>query len=167
MRIGIVCEGPSDAAVITNILKGATGIDTSNFIPIVPILDNTSKAHLNPDTHSSWTVVVKECQEKKKIVPFLQQKDNTHLVIHLDTAEAMHYGVTIPDVDDPEYCSKLRNEVISQIKKWLGTEYEGITLYAVAIQEIDAWVLTIYAPKDSCMFPDAKKEFQKHLRNKD
>jgi hypothetical protein len=164
MRIGIICEGPSDAAVIVNILKGATGLDTSNFIPIVPVVDNTTKAHLNPDTHSSWSVVINECKEKKKIRPFFSQSDSSHLVIHLDTAEAKEYGINIPENDDKEYCSKLRTEVIRKIETLLGDEYKDITLYAIAIQEIDAWVLTIYQKQENCLIRDPKKEFQRSLK---
>lgn len=163
MRIGIVCEGPSDAAVIINILKGTTGLDSSNFVPILPVIDNTSKAHLSPDTFSSWTVVLKECTEKKKILPFLGQRDSTHLVIQIDTAEANDYGIDYPNLDDPEYCLELRGRVIEKIAGMLGEEIHKITLYAIAIHEIDSWVLTIFEQDKNCFIKDSKKQLQKTL----
>ena len=164
MRIGIVCEGPSDMAVIVNILKGVTGLDTNNFVPLVPVLDNTSKAHLNPDTFSSWSVVVAECQQKRKIERFFKQTDSAYLVVHLDTAEAESYGVEIPDIGDTDYCSKLRERVVNKIDEWLAGEYRDVTLYAIAIQEIDSWVITIYEQTDNCHIKDAKKVLQKIIK---
>lgn len=164
MRIGIIAEGRSDIAVIQNILKGVTGLNTNNFIPIVPIIDNTSKAHLNPDTFSSWSVVKTECINKPKISKFLKLADSTHIVIHLDTAEASDYGIILPSIEDADYCKKLRDTVIAKIKEWLGNEHNfDNTLYAIAIQEIDSWVLTIYSQVQNCEIIDAKKAFKKSI----
>ena len=166
MRIGIVCEGHSDRAVIENILIGVTGLNSSDFVPILPTPDNTSKGQLNPDTFGSWTNVVNECKTKKKIAPFLMLADSTHIVVHLDTAEADAMGIELPDIKDIEYCHKVRKIFIENIDLWLGENYKEVTLYAIAIQEIDAWVLTIFDKSENCKVINAKKRFQYVLGKK-
>lgn len=159
MRIGIISEGGADTAVITNILKGITGLDSSNFVPLRPRLsfDKTSLQHLDPEQKGGWTLVRHECQDGKKISDFFSLEDSTHVVIHIDSSEAELYGIKRPEKNYHEYCLELRNRIKQEIQIWLSYKYENKILYAIAIEEIDAWVLTLFSSKDTCSFPNAKR----------
>ena len=166
MRIGILAEGPSDVAVITNIIKGVTGLETNDIIAIQPKLqfDNTHLAHLDPDSHSTWSLVKNECIEQKKINSFFKLADSKYFAIHLDTAEAELYGVERPKTNDENYCSLLRETVINKINEWLDGKYQKEVLYAIAIQETDAWILTLHEKSESCLISDPKKELKKKFQ---
>lgn len=168
MRIGIISEGGADTAVITNILKGITGLDSSNFVPIRPRLsfDNTTLQHLDPDQKGGWSMVQWECQERKKIAEFFSLDDATHIVVHIDSAEAEQYGIRKLDKDYHEYCTELRTQVINKIKEWLNQEYQEKMLYAVAIEEIDAWVLVMFHNGSTCGIVNPKAKLQYLLGKK-
>jgi hypothetical protein len=162
MRIGIISEGPADTAVITNILKGITGLDSNDIVPLRPRLkyDNTHLAHLDPDSHGSWTLVRQECVERKKIEEFLSFEDSTHILIHIDSAEAALYGITLPEKKGHAYCEKLRALVINKIHQWLEFNHLEEVIYAIAIEETDAWVLTIFEDKETCFINNPKNKLR-------
>ena len=169
MRIGIIAEGWSDIAVITNLIKGVTGLDTNDIVPIQPRLqyDNTHLAHLNPDTHSSWTSVRKECMEQRKMDAFFQLEDSQFFVIHIDAAEAPLYEVVKPAVKDHTYCGLLRTAISDKMREWLRGNYTNVAIFAIAIEEIDAWVLTLYDIGKTCFIVDSKKALKKTLNKLD
>lgn len=168
MRIGIVSEGPADTAVITNILKGVTGMDTNDIVPIQPRLkyDKTHLAHLDATSFSNWSLVRQECMERKKIEEFLSLEDSTHVVIHIDASEASLYEIEIPPKDYHQYCTTLRQAVVDKIKSWLDHNFSEIILHAVAIEETDAWVLAIFETRTSCEVANPKKRLQFILSKK-
>src|SRR5689334_22478375 len=120
MQIGIISEGHSDRAVISNILVGITGIDHSDIIPLRPVYtkDETDKALDNPKTKSSYSVMKEECEERSLIDGFLAIDGQDFVVLHLDTAEADRYGVDRPSKGSG-YCEALRDLVIKKIESWL------------------------------------------------
>jgi hypothetical protein len=167
MRIGIISEGHADRAVIENILVGLTGLDKSNIIALRPIysLDETDKANKDPMTFSSWSVVKEECEERELIDGFLAIEGQDFVVIHFDTAEADQYGVNRP-AKSSTYCQDLRSLVIDEINSWLKEDISDQILYAIAIEEIDAWILTIYEKKDSTSSISPKEKLSRILARK-
>ncbi|MDJ1472719.1 hypothetical protein QNI19_03075 [Cytophagaceae bacterium DM2B3-1] len=152
MRIGVISEGHADRAVITNILIGLLGIDESDIEPLRPIyaLDETDKAlRADPRTFGSWSSVKEECEKRELIDGFLAIEGQDFIVIHIDTAEASEYGITRPDKRENNYCEELRALIIAQINTWLEIDISNHILYAIAVEEIDAWILTIYEKTDS------------------
>jgi hypothetical protein len=168
MRIGVISEGHADRAVITNIIVGITGLDLNDIEAIRPTynLDETDKA-LTPRNFSSWSVIKKECEDRILIDGFLAIEGQDFVVIHIDTAEAQEYGITRPDKKSENYCSELREMVINKINSWLDVDISSQLLYAVAIEEIDAWVLTIFEKKHSCTSANPKEKLQYILRRKE
>lgn len=144
MKIGIIAEGTTDQAVITNILKGL-GIDTSNVIPIRPDLsfDEIDKNFENTKTIGTWQGVKNSCLSKEDFELFFFDADNQHIIIQLDTAEANHadFDVIKPDKTNPNYATILRSNVIDKIHEWLDNEYIDNLLHAITIEEIEAWIL--------------------------
>lgn len=168
MRIGVISEGHADRAVIENILVGLTGLDSSNVIAIRPIynLDETDKANKDPMTFSSWSVVKEECEERELIDGFLAMEGQDFVVIHIDTAEADQYGIKRP-AKTSTYCQDLRSLVVDEINSWLKEDISDQILYAIAIEEIDAWILTIYEKRDSTTSTSPKEKLEYILRKKD
>lgn len=169
MKIGVISEGHADRAVITNILTGLTGLDQSDIEAIRPIynLDETDKALVNPLTFSSWTVVKEECEKRELLDGFLAFEGQEFVVIHIDTAEAEQYGVKRPNKKDANYCENLRQLVIQEINTWLKDDLSSEILYAVAIEEIDAWLLTIYEQGDTTISTKPKEKLSRILNKKD
>lgn len=95
--IGIVAEGPSDIAVLRNILKGKLGLDRDLTYTIRPELD-TDATDLGagryraqrPEEYSNWTLVLEECRTRTRIQEFLgnQIEEESFVVVQIDTAEA-------------------------------------------------------------------------------
>lgn len=164
MKIGVICEGHTDRAVIENILKGLRGVDSCDLIPIRPQsdFDETDISKLPPNSFGGWDAVRHECQNQMKIREFLSIEGQDFIVIHLDSAEANQYHVTKPS-KDAQYSTNLRNLIVQKIDEWLiGIEPKPI-LYAIAIEEIEAWILTIYERKDSSVSADPKARLSRTL----
>ncbi|MGB1243307.1 MAG: hypothetical protein ACPG49_12340, partial [Chitinophagales bacterium] len=58
----------------------------------------------------------------------------------------------------------LRNLVIDKINKWLEGNWKTQVHYAICIEEMEAWVHTLYENKDTSIPFQAKETFQKHLQ---
>ncbi|MEI6410336.1 MAG: hypothetical protein WCR52_13195 [Bacteroidota bacterium] len=184
MKAGIIAEGKSDMAVITNILKGKLGIDKSDIAYLVPELekDETDLAIMRPEQFSSWSIVKAKCEAGNVVRDFMDIiDDGRFLVIHIDSAERNDYGVenlTKNTIDD---LILIRNTVKSKIEEWLGENRRERIAYAIAVEETDAWVMTKYAQNrdDTGMLNNPKERLaskiiqtespkaQKQLRNLD
>lgn len=164
MRIGVISEGHADRAVIENLIVGLTGLDSVDIEPLRPQYnyDETDKAVLDPKTFSSWSVVMQECKEREMIDGFLEIEGQDFIAIHIDTAEADQYGISRPPKDN-NYCMNLRNLVIQEMIKWFGEDISDSILYAIAIEEIDAWLLTIYDNRDTTTTATPKEKLQRIL----
>ncbi|MDN3581074.1 hypothetical protein [Mucilaginibacter flavus] len=175
MIVGIYAEGRADQAVITNILKGALNIDRSDLRYELPEyhLDQTDLHTMPVEQHSSWTVVKKVCEERRLIDTFFDNPivQESFIVIQIDTAERhlVGYNVTEPvkskENDPEEYCLELRVNVIDKINGWLENSHQDKIAYAVAIEEIDAWVLTIYDSKtaDTSGYSNPKEKLSNEI----
>jgi hypothetical protein len=154
MRVGIIAEGRGDLAVLTNLLKGVLELDQADITYLRPelSLDETDLYELRPEQRGTFLLVREECRNTAQLEAFLQTIDEPRLlVVHLDTAEAHRpeYGIDVPPRDDLEaYVAALRQRVIALIDGWLEQRFRGRVRYAVAIEEIDAWVLVLYEEQD-------------------
>jgi hypothetical protein len=169
MKVGIICEGHTDRAVIINILKGLKGLDSSDIIPLRPenSLDETDLANIPADQFSNWTLVKKECETKEKLKRFLSLEGQDVVVIHIDSAESEEYGVAKP-IKDNDYSTKLRAAIILKMKEWLGEDFsDDEIVYAVAIEETEAWILTIYEKRESSTSTDPKRKLKYVLSRKE
>ncbi len=173
MRVAIYAEGRSDHAVITNILKGYLNIDQSDIQYDLPEyhLDQTDMAQMQVKEFSTWTVIRENCINSEKIDTFLNScDDDGFVIIQIDTSERNEpgYNVSLPrkhGMQLTNYCIELRDNVINKIKEWLGNNYLNDKFYfAIAIEEIEAWVLTIYSTANSARFNDPKRALNRELR---
>lgn len=179
MRVGIVAEGPADVAVLMNILHGKLGVERKDVLPIRPelTLDETDLAERRragyqpprPEEFSNWALVLEECGQRENLEAFLESPidDDRWLVVQIDTAEAAlkGYDVRKPDPAAPDYVATLRALVVARLTALVGPAIARRTRFAVAVEETDAWVLTLFAPgeKDTGLIRNPKKKLE-HLR---
>ena len=164
MRFGIIAEGSTDQAVIINILKGL-GIDSSDVIPLRPDLQVDETDRVFQFRGGTWQGVKNDCLEKTELESFFEVADNNFIVIQLDTAE--DFGITKPQkTGNPKYASQLRTQVIELINKWLSGDFAEKLLYAITIEEMEAWILTIYLNQETTTFADPKQRLRNELDRK-
>lgn len=171
MRAGIIVEGKSDAAVITNILKGILNISKSDIQYLVPEFDydETSLYEMREQQFSNWTIVKQNCLNKEKLSDFIDTfEDERFVVIHIDTDVRNEVGF---DVNEPSELKnsddiiKLRQNIKNKITEWLDNFHTEKIAFAIAIQEIDAWILTSFdkGKKDTGLYLNAKERLKKAL----
>lgn len=172
MRIGIIAEGTEDQAVIRLILK-AYGVDGSDMVDIRPSLQSDATDAAN-STIGTFQGVKKACEGKDGLRPdfdrFFIFSDQQLMVVHLDTAEIEQQNFAFkkpPKTDNlDDYCAQLRNSVVDLINTWLDHQYSDQLLYAIAIEEIEAWCLTLYLQVDTAQSADAKSKFWREANKK-
>ena len=164
MKIGIICEGATDRVVIGNILKGLKNIDSSQIVPLRPNYskDETDLAAIPADAFSNWSIVKEECKNRIKIGKFLKIEGQDIIIIHIDSAESDEYGVPKP-LKDANYSITLRKNIITKLNEWLDGQFQDKIIYAIAIEETEAWILTIYEAKDSSSSAKPKEKLEKVL----
>jgi hypothetical protein len=169
VKVGIIAEGPADVAVLVNILKGKLGLDRKDVLTIRPDLayDETDLHEMAEEQFSNWGLVLRECQDGSRIKEFLEPfADERFIVIHIDTAEAElpGYDVKKPGRQEEDYAGKLRQSVVEKINEWLGGEHLPHIRHAVAVEEMDAWLLPLWSShKDTAGRPDPKKDLHNAL----
>lgn len=175
MKVGIIAEGKADLAVITNILKGSVDIDKKSLDYIQPeyYLDETDLNNpsykMTQAQFSNWELVLKECIEKTKIIEFFDNPldEDKILIIQIDTAESElpNYNVKKPTKKgNQNYVEEIRIAVANKLDSLIGTTTYKI-IYAICVEETDAWILTIY-PKshlDTGFLNDPKKELDNQI----
>lgn len=164
MKIGVICEGHTDRAVIRNILKGLKGIDSSQIVALRPdnSLDETDLSLMTADNFSNWSLVKAECENQDKIDRFLSIEGHDFVIIHIDADCSDEYGVP-KLVKNTDYAERMRSAIVDKINEWLSNSFKDQILYAVAIEETEAWILTIYDKKDSVQSADPKQKLKHKL----
>lgn len=163
MRVGLVTEGRGDLAVLVNILKGKLGLDLEDVQFIRPEydMDETDVHDQGEALRGGWGRVKRECVERGRIREFVENAIDEEIlvVIQIDTAEAHEPGFAVerPRRDAPEYADVLRQRVVERINAWLEGDV-GRVLHAVAVEEIEAWVLTIHSTRDTAAYGDPKRQ---------
>lgn len=174
--IGIIAEGPSDAEVVKSVLVGTLRVGSSQIRVLMPSesYDESQLAAWGIDpSQSTWTLVIEECKNKKLITDFIDVLGGDSIVIHLDT----------DTVHEPNFCGKrpakdkdnleqysisLRQQVVQAIDQWLGSPYDAKTAHAIAIEEIEAWLIPLFEQnlrKDTSEPRNAKGRLERLLSN--
>ncbi|MFE8605013.1 hypothetical protein [Archangium violaceum] len=169
MRIGIIAEGRGDLAVISNILRGQLGIDFEDIQFLRPqyALDETDLHAMSEDQFSNWGLVKQECRTGSLLEEFLNSPidEERMVVIHIDTAEAElpGYDVTRPSGSTGDSAIELHRRVAAKLDEWLSRRKSGQFHYAIAIEETEAWILTLHQKKETSTARDPKKALKKVL----
>ncbi len=169
MRIGIIAEGRGDLAVISNILRGQLGIDFEDIQFLRPqyALDETDLHAMSEEQFSNWGLVKKECTTGALLEEFLDSPvdEERLVVIHIDTAEAElpGYDVARPAGSTRDAILELHKRVTAKLDEWLSGRKSDRFRYAIAIEETEAWILTLYSKKETSAARDPKKALQREL----
>lgn len=166
MRVGIIAEGPSDVAVLRNVLKGAIGLDREFTTPLRPELHRDETDLQGEGRFSNWGHVRDECLRGEKIAAFLASpiEDGPRwVIVHIDAAEAALYGVprgTDRSLDD---VGTLHDAIAAKIREWIGAHAASEVDLAIAIEATDAWVLPIYLKEETDRLPRPKERLVREL----
>lgn len=111
-------------------------------------------------------IVKKECENRKNISSFLMLEDSAAIVIHIDSAEASDYGIKRADINNKsaDFAIILRDRIRDEINEWLEHNHLDRVLYAISIEEIEAWILPIYEKRNSDSRSNPKEHLQRVLR---
>lgn len=151
-------------AVIRNILKGWLGIDKSDTRSLLPEnqVDETALHAMEKGHFSNWTLVKEACISGEHHSKFFQIQADEHLVIvHLDTdtRKEIGYEVHLPDeVSNTEHLDQLIENVSGKLREWLSPEHASKTVFAIAVEETEAWVFTLYSESHETGFHPSVKE---------
>lgn len=171
MKAGIIAEGRGDAAVITNLLKGKLNIQKSDIDYRSPELDSdeTDLSQMKPEQFSTWSIVRQKCMDTEFLRNFFEKIDDERfLVVHLDAAERLevNYEVSEPLKSKlPDYVVQVCQNIAAKISEWMQGQYANRVAYAIAVEETDAWVLTIFSKKetDTGYLENPKERLQREL----
>lgn len=165
--IGIIAEGAEDQGVLKTIFK-AFGFDDSEIRLIRPAL--SKDATDNHQTIGTLQGVKQACLGKAgkrddfdKAFVILDCKN---IAIHIDTAEIDQQDfecVRPKKVGNNNYCVELRALAINIINGWLEGNFQDELLYAISIEEVEAWCLTIYEQRNTVEIIDSKNKLRQHL----
>jgi hypothetical protein len=174
--IGIIAEGETDQAVIRNILIGL-GIDSADIRDLRPEYrkDEGDLAFEGGYKGGTLQGVKNDCLERIEFDIFFGVLD-TFIIIQLDTAECEDSGIGILRPPNKKsnlsYGTELRQNAVNKIDEWLDNNYKDKLLYAITIEEMESWILTIYLNegkdknRDTMTSADPKKKLQDELRRK-
>lgn len=177
MQLGLIAEGPFDQEVIRSVVKGSTGIDDAQVVLLRPELsadrtDRSSPHHtMKPDEYSNFALVQQECATRTKIRGFLGYVDEERrVIVHIDTDRAADYGVDKPAKAADrlaDYVENVRRRVVATMIGWLEDEHVDEIVFAVAIEETEAWLLAHWdvTAEDTARYDDPKRRFHHVLNN--
>jgi hypothetical protein len=147
---GLITEGPSDQAVIENILIGFFNLDISDDIkPLQPNKDATDDSST---MHGGWSRVISYCMSDFFSDAFISLD---YLVIQIDTDRCgeLNYEVNVFDekgkkIDSILIVERVRDKFISNFRSSFGDEfYEKFKeriIFAISVETIECWLLPIY-----------------------
>lgn len=171
MRAGIIAEGRGDLAVLRNVLEGWLGLGRDEVRFLVPEydLDNTDRHTMEQAQRSNWIRVRDECQTAERIREFLalHADDDPFVVVQIDTAEAAEKGFDVvrPDRAAPDFAESLRARVHACLDAWLPEDLVPRVRHAIAVEETDAWALTLLLGKDTTTLPRPKETLDRTLNS--
>ena len=171
--VGIISEGAEDYGVLRNIFR-ALGFDGSEIIAIRPTLSkDATDRHDNQQTIGTFQGVKNACEGKNGIRPdfeqFFKNLDAKYIVVQIDTAEIdrQNFPFTKPSKEDnANYSTELRTCSIDLINNWLSNTYAEKLFYAITIEELEAWCLSIFEKEDTTYLDSLKNKLQNHLQKK-
>lgn len=169
MRIGIIAEGFADANVIKAVVKKLLGCDGSEMRLLRPeeALDETDLQAMN---FSNWQLVFESCKDADFLSAFFDSLEGeAMLIVHVDTAERGLAGYEVYEpvrskgIDYAMYSEELRKNVIDKVRALVAEPYRDKIVYAIAVEETDAWLIPLYENKvgDSASHVRAKETLSK------
>lgn len=155
MRYGIIAEGIADVYVIRNILKYLIKVDNTDIYSIRPkeIIDETDTSEM---LFSNWELVMRTCADTDILSAFFDSfEEEGVMIVQIDTAERGETNYNIPqpirtkNTDWTAYSETLRQAVKTKLEAYIPAQYRCKMIYAIAIEETDAWLIPIFSKSDN------------------
>lgn len=157
---GLITEGATDQAVLKNILIGYFNDFDLTVREIQPSLDATDASQMSE--FGGWYNVFLYCQSDYLAAAFEQ---NDFIIIHIDSDCSHETHFFVPKVKGETleiYVERIKNRLQSVISKQMGdelyTKYAQRIIFAIAIDEIECWLLPLFytdknqAATNNCLF---------------
>jgi hypothetical protein len=143
-----VAEGPTDHAVLQNILLGLFkehGVESGDISPVQPMLDETGKQL--PDSPGGWLQVLRWL-EQKKYDSALQYNDFVVVQIDTDTCEEVGYDIQKTFNGVARTPEELVGLVKAKLQHVIGPKdeaaYPSKFHFAIAVHGVECWLLPIW-----------------------
>jgi hypothetical protein len=141
---GIIAEGPSDIAVIRNILIGYFSDPDLELTEIQPVKKQPSGEY----EPGGWNQVL-SCCASDRVRGAFQYNDAVIIQIDTDVSEEKGYDVPKRDADGRELTpEKLVQRVEEKLSSLIGPEvmdkFADRILFAVCVHELECWLLPLY-----------------------
>ena len=157
---GLVTEGPTDQAVLKNILIGHFNDFDLTVRPLQPSFDATDAAQMSE--FGGWYNVFKYCQSDFLAAAF---DENDFIVIQIDSDCSHEKHFDVPKITDESiemFVERIKNRLKSVISTQTSAEwyekYAPRIVFAIAVDEIECWLLPLYytdktqAATNNCLF---------------
>ncbi len=141
---GLIAEGPTDHAVLENILVGYFDDDdlTQYIRPLQPLRDATDAV----ESKGGWTRVLDYCRSTLFRDAF---DENDYLVVQIDTdrlfEKPFELDISLP-VDElvVQVIMKFENLMQGSFGQEFFEKFHSKILFAVAVNEIECWLLPLF-----------------------
>lgn len=139
---GLIAEGPTDQRVLKNILIGFFNDPDLTVRFLQPLLDATDVSQ----RQGGWTQVLAYCQSSRLQEAFGQ---NEYLVVQIDTDRLFEQPFNL-DLNQPvetlvsQVIEKIEESMRGAFEKDFLEKYRSKILFAVAVNEIECWLLPLY-----------------------
>ena len=145
LKFGVIAEGPSDQAVIENILLGYFQNEAEE-----PVINPVQPPPTPPGAPGGWTLVFESLKrgDPQKALQF-----NDYVVIHIDTDVQEESGFDVAKREQGKELSVPDRiaRVIDRLKKEIDVEFLKANvhrlLFAVAVDSIECWLLPLLFDK--------------------
>jgi hypothetical protein len=149
-----VAEGPTDHAVLQNVLIGLFkehGVESGDITPVQPLLDETGKQLTN--STGGWLQVLRWLEEKRYHAAF---QFNDFVIVQIDTDACEEAGYDIAKTVNG--VARSPEELVSLVKAKFTriisdpdiANYSDRFHYAIAVHGIECWLLPLWGrPQES------------------
>ena len=142
----LVTEGPTDHAVLENILRG---FFSEQPRPLIIVREHPDPVSDQPE---GWTTLMAYLRDKKFKAAF---QFNEYLVVQVDTDVSEEKGFDVPKQNNagPLSLEALVEAVKARLMSEIGTQdwitYGTKFIFAIAVGEIECWVLPLWEDQDA------------------
>ena len=143
----LITEGPTDQAVLRNILIGLYGADVE-VTGLPRLRDTTDSIRMESDSFGGWEQVLEFCQHEnfEELLAF-----NDYVIIQIDTDMGEHINFGVPlthnGIDRPveNLVDEVRNKIISYINQDSYQRNKSQFKFAISVHSLECWLLPLYA----------------------
>jgi hypothetical protein len=173
MDFGLICEGPTDQAVLENMLCGL--YDDEDLYELITQLQPGGQSDTNKD--GGWERVLEYLASYKFRQAFTTVKN---VVVQIDTDVANMKGFDVDLRDDqgkvlksvPEIVNKVRQRLIQQIESGETGFFEQVKtqiIFAITVHSLEIWLFKHYnkEPNKSKVISGGEKQLARQLSKND